>query len=278
MAGGKRSIRGKIIAILLVPVLFLVAIWAFAATVTIQSALELLRIGTIYDNVVVPSRSVVTELQHERLMSAVFLGSASSFHTNLDAQRQRTDAAADELARLSKAAAEDTPPAMWDRLQELIRQLSRLKVLRDQVDDRDLSRLNGIEEYSSIIETGYQVYDRIMISPDLDLVQQTKAIILVGRSREVVSQESALISGALEAGRMTKAEHQAFSEMVGKRRLLHQLGSSQLDPELLKPYQDLEGTPTYTSFVSMENEVAGDITHDVPLTSAATPWRTTAEA
>ncbi|MBO3746996.1 nitrate- and nitrite sensing domain-containing protein [Streptosporangiaceae bacterium NEAU-GS5] len=278
MAGGKRSIRGKIIAILLVPVVSLVVVWAFAATVTIQSALELLRISTIYDNVVVPSRTVVTELQHERLMSAVFLGSASSFHTNLDAQRQRTDAAADDLARMSKAAAADTPPAMWDRLQELLRQLHRLDALRDQVDGRDLSRLNGIEEYSSIVETGYQVYDRIMISPDLDLVQQTKAIILVGRSREVVSQESALISGALEAGRMTKGEHQAFSEMVGKRRLLYQLGTSQLDPELLKPYQGLDNSPAYTSFVTMENQVVGDLTQDVPLPPAATPWRSTAEA
>jgi Periplasmic binding protein-like domain len=98
---------------LLVPVTALVVIWGFTATLTIERGLELLRIQTVYDNVVTPVRGVISALQQERFL------------------------------------------------------------------------------------IGFQVYDRLMISPDLDLVEQTKAIILVSRSREIVSQESAVVTGAL---------------------------------------------------------------------------------
>jgi hypothetical protein len=136
---------------LLIPVTGLVVIWGFTATLTIERGHELLRIQTVYDNVVTPVRGVISALQQERFL------------------------------------------------------------------------------------IGFQAYDRLMISPGLDLVEQTKAIILVSRSREIVSQESAVVTGALAAGRMTVDERDAVAGPVGKRRLLYQLGAGQLDAELSMP-------------------------------------------
>ncbi|MCT9931999.1 nitrate- and nitrite sensing domain-containing protein [Planotetraspora sp. A-T 1434] len=255
----------------------LVVIWGFAATLTIQGGLELLRIQTIYNDVVIPTRDLLAELQNERLMSATYLGTNTTLHTELDAQRHRTDSATDNLIRVSRQARDDTPGPMWDRLQELIRQMGKIQDLRRQVDDRGLSRLNAIERYSDLAEVGFQTYDRLMISPNLDLVEQTKAIILITRSREIVSQQSALITGALAAGRMTRSEHDAFSAMVGKRRLLYQLGTSLLDAELIKPYERLSATPSYTSFVAMEDSIVTQVQPDRPLPASAAPWHRTAE-
>ncbi|GAB3883466.1 hypothetical protein GCM10027612_15620 [Microbispora bryophytorum subsp. camponoti] len=279
MAGRKRSIRFKIFAILLVPLTALVVIWGFAAALTIEQGKQLLRIQKVYDNIVYPVGEAINELQSERFVSVSYLAwRTSALHTDLRVQRRKTDATAVLLSRLSEQARDETPSAMWDRLQDLIRQLDRLDVLRGQVDDKRLTRLDVIEEYSSVVETAHQVYDRLMISPDIDIIEQTKALILITRSREMVSQQSALVLGAQASGRMTQDERDAFSGMVGKRRLLYQLGTSQLDAGLLKQYGTLNSTPTYTSFLSLEDDVIARVRPGQPLPPEAIAWPTTAQA
>ncbi len=279
MAGRKRSIRFKIFAILLVPVTALVVIWGFAAKLTIEQGQQLLRIQKVYDNIVYPVSAAINELQTERFVSVSYLAwRTSSLRTDLQVQRRKTDAAAVLLTRLSEQARDETPPAMWDRAQDLIRQMDRLDILRGQIDDHRLTRLDAIEEYSTVVETAHQVYDRLMISPDIDLIEQTKALILITRSRELVSQQSALVLGAQASGRMTQDERDAFSGMVGKRRLLYQLGTSQLDAGLLKQYGALNSTPVYTSFVSLEDDVISRVRPGQPLPPEALAWPTTAQA
>ncbi|MBE3012366.1 sensor histidine kinase [Microbispora sp. NEAU-D428] len=279
MAGRKRSIRFKIFAILLVPVTALVVIWGFAATLTIEQGQQLLRIQKVYDNIVYPVSEAINELQSERFVSVSYLAwRTSTLRTDLQVQRRKTDATAVLLTRLSEQARNETPPAMWDRVQDLIRQMDRLDVLRGQVDDQRLTRLDVIEEYSAVVETAHQVYDRLMISPDIDIIEQTKALILITRSRELVSQQSALVLGAQASGRMTQDERDAFSGMVGKRRLLYQLGTSQLDAGLLKQYGTLNSTPVYTAFVSLEDDVIARVRPGQPLPPEAIAWPTTAQA
>ncbi|MEU6424841.1 nitrate- and nitrite sensing domain-containing protein [Microbispora sp. NPDC046973] len=257
----------------------LVVIWGFAAKLTIEQGQQLLRIQKVYDNIVYPVSEAINELQTERFVSVSYLAwRTSPLRTDLQVQRRKTDATAVLLTRLSEQARDETPPAMWDRVQDLIRQMDRLDVLRGQVDDQRLTRLDVIEEYSSVVETAHQVYDRLMISPDIDIIEQTKALILITRSRELVSQQSALVLGAQASGRMTQDERDAFSGMVGKRRLLYQLGTSQLDAGLLKQYGTLNSTPIYTSFVSLEDDVIARVRPGQPLPPEAIAWPTTAQA
>ncbi|GAA0968191.1 hypothetical protein GCM10009555_013110 [Acrocarpospora macrocephala] len=278
MAGRKRSVRVKIFAILLLPVVALTVIWGFAAAISVQTGMEYIRIGTVYEHVVAPARVVLTELQNERLRSLSYLGRTSTYHADLDTQQETTDAAAAALAAHATEAESSTPPAMWERVQELLNQLSRLDTVREQVENRDISRLDALEEYSSIAEVGFQVYDRLMISPDIDLVAQTKAIILVGRGREIVSQQSALLAGTLGAGKMTEDERAAFAEMVGQRRLLYQLGTSQLDDELRQPYDALNASPIYADYLTLEKGVTEVVRPGKVLPIEAARWQATAEA
>ncbi|WP_182898234.1 nitrate- and nitrite sensing domain-containing protein [Microbispora sp. H10830] len=261
------------------PLTALVVIWGFAAKLTIEQGQQLLRIQKVYDNIVYPVSEAINELQSERFVSVSYLAwRTSTLRTDLQGQRRKTDATAVLLTRLSEQARDETPSAMWDRVQDLIRQMDRLDVLRGQVDDQRLTRLDVIEEYSSVVETAHQVYDRLMISPDIDIIEQTKALILITRSRELVSQQSALVLGAQASGRMTQDERDAFSGMVGKRRLLYQLGTSQLDAGLLKQYGTLNSTPIYTSFVSLEDDVIARVRPGQPLPPEAIAWPTTAQA
>ncbi|WP_214103435.1 sensor histidine kinase [Acrocarpospora catenulata] len=276
MAGRKRSVRVKIFAILLVPVIALTVIWGFAAAISVQTGLEYVRIGTVQEHVVSRARTVLTELQNERMHSLSYLGNTSPFRADLDTQQQTTDAAAKALEAGVAEAESATPPAMAERVRELLDQLARLDTLRSQVENREISRLDALEEYSSLAELGFQVYDRLMISPDLDLVSQTKAIILVDRGREIISQQSALLAGTIGAGRMTERERVAFADLVGKRRLLYQLGVNQLDSELRLPYAGLNAAPIYADYLALEQSAAEPTVRTPAFETAK--WQTTVAA
>src|SRR5690606_11905600 len=109
MAGRKRSIRFKITAILLVPAIALVLTWGFTATLTIERGLELLRIQTVFTNVVEPTAEVLMRLQRERFLSVACLNSPVRLKRDLDKERRLTDAAVAKLARMSENARDETP-------------------------------------------------------------------------------------------------------------------------------------------------------------------------
>ncbi|MFF4774484.1 nitrate- and nitrite sensing domain-containing protein [Microtetraspora fusca] len=279
MARRRRSVRAKIFAIILVPVTALVAVWAYGSVITVQNGTELLKIRTVYDDVVVPTQGVIDALQAERALSAWYLGSKAMVASpELRSQRQKTDKAVADLEQASTQARDDTPDEMWGRLRELVTYARGLDGVRRQVDQRQLTAMEAVEHYSSVAEVGFQVYDRLMIADDLDIIQQVKAVILVSRAREVMSQQSAVVTGALAASRMTKAEYDAFGKMTGKRKLLYELGVGQLDAELAAPYLTLNASATYRAFSSMETEVTDSVTPGRALGPGALPWRTAGEA
>ncbi|GLW99528.1 nitrate- and nitrite sensing domain-containing protein [Microtetraspora sp. NBRC 16547] len=277
MAGRRRSIHAKIFAIILVPVTALVAVWAYGSAITVQGGLELLEIRTVYDNVVIPTQRVIDELQTERTLSAGYLGSRAAPPTGLQDQRQRTDAAVALLGQVSVQARDATPDAMWGRLQELVTLARGLGSVRKQVDERVLSSAEVVEHYSSITEVGFQVYDRLMIAADLDIIQQVKAVILISRARETMSQQAALLAGSLAFGRMTKAEYDAYGRMAGKRKLLYELGVGQLDADLAAPFLTLNSSATYRTFSAMEHEVTDIAAPNRALIPGALRWRAASE-
>ncbi|MFB9674822.1 sensor histidine kinase [Streptosporangium vulgare] len=231
-------------------------IWVFAASITVQDGQQLLRIRDGYEQVVVPTRKVTTALQHERLLSLSVLGDIGVSRTELDNQRLRTNAARAELDRLTTAARPDIDPATWGRLSRLLSSLDRLTEVRSGVDTRTETRLRTLDAYSAIIAAAFDAYEKIRISADVELSDQTRALVMVGRSREMLSQQAALISGAAVEGAMSPAERTRFGQLVTGRRLLYSLGFDQFDAEFQSLYTPLRGSSDYASFERIEDAVS----------------------
>src|SRR4051812_37075336 len=84
------QLRTKVAALLL----SLAALWAFAAWVTVREGVNLLWVASLDQGVGQPSNALVTELQAERRLSMINLGSQGwQRRAELDAQRVRTDKA-----------------------------------------------------------------------------------------------------------------------------------------------------------------------------------------
>ncbi|WP_433371537.1 sensor histidine kinase [Streptosporangium sp. CA-115845] len=238
------------------PIISLVVIWAFAASLTVQSGQELLKIRDGYAYAVLPARKVTTELQHERLLSLSVLGDVDVSRAELDAQRVRTNAARAELERLITEVRSDLVPGTWERLNRLLRTMDRLTEIRSGVDTRTDTRLQTLDAYTGIVEAAFDVYEKVRISTDIELTDQARAVVTVGRSREILSQQAALISGAVVEGAMSPSERARFSELVTGRRLLYSLGFDQFDAEFQALYTPLHDSPDYSSFEGIENAIA----------------------
>src|SRR5262245_40555092 len=83
-------LRTKIAALLA----SLIALWIFAAWVTLREGVNLLAINTLDQKIGRPAVELVTEVQQERRLSLIYLGSLGRQQRSaLDAQRRRVDEA-----------------------------------------------------------------------------------------------------------------------------------------------------------------------------------------
>jgi signal transduction histidine kinase len=274
MGGRKRSIKFKILTLVLVPLVSLVGIWAFAATITIQSGLDLLKVRSVYDNVIAPSRAVMTEIQQERYLSLLYLGSSSADRGELDAQRVKTDqrrAALEKMALAANVQADASSPLI-QRVTELITVTRRLPEIRARVDSRSFTRLLALDAYQLVTDAVGRVYDTLGATGSNADGEPTRAIVLIGRSRELMSEQAALLAGAVAAGSISGEERTAFTEMVIRRRLLYDMGFQRLDDELRQPYLVLQNSPTFTRYASIEDQVAQDVRPGRPLPGSSATW------
>ncbi|GGK79656.1 ATPase [Sphaerisporangium melleum] len=274
MGGRTRSIKFKILALVLVPLVSLLGIWAYSAAITVQDGLDLLRVRTIYDDLVAPTGNLASEIQGERFQSVVFLSSPGSERSELDAARARTDQARAALERavLDSAAEQESSPQMYQRVNELIETTHRLPDIRARVDSRSFSRLLTLDAYRLISDAVGRVYDSLKFAGDLEIGPPTRAVTLIDRSRDLMGEQAALLAGVVRAGAMTNDERAVFGTLVTKRRLLYDMGFQLLDPDLRQPYLVLQNSTTYTRFASVEDQVVQDVTPGRPLPGGSVNW------
>ena len=108
MGSGSTRLRTKIIALLT----SLVALWSFAAWVTVRDGFNLLWVQTLNSRVADPGESLLTALQEERRLANAYLGERGQRQLDaLTTQWQRTDQVADEFGTSVGTGRPSWPPA-----------------------------------------------------------------------------------------------------------------------------------------------------------------------
>ncbi|WP_395103519.1 nitrate- and nitrite sensing domain-containing protein [Actinomadura sp. SCN-SB] len=282
----RRSIRLRIAALLLVPLLSLVGLWGFAASITLGPALDKYDYSAAYERIGLPGLLFVNQLQQERQLSVVALSArklsggegGAEEAQRLAAQRKRVDAL--QATFLKGAEAPETKEFIdaqsEQRLAVALKGLQQLPALRSAVDSGRIETLRVIDGYSLMLDNIIQTFSRMVIVNDLKIFEQGRALISLGNSRAFMLREDALVTAALaNNGRMTPAEHLAFVQSVAMGRREFDAGMNDLDTELRAPLERLRASEGYKSFRAMEVAIArspdGRLPADAASWSATTP-------
>lgn len=252
-----RTIRLKIVGLLLVPLFSMVVLWGAIAAVTASESLSLREYKTLWANLRHPSYVLITELQRERLTASHLLRATGAANRSVVyTQRTRTDEARAEFRRLSSAS-KDASPTISAQVDAVLTQLARLDVIRGEIDAGLSDRLHTIEAYNAISDTLFGLHRRVALIDDIPIYEQSRVVINLGYAKELLSREQAIATG-----RTTEPERRLFTQFVGNRRFLIDQALSELDPGLRDTQVGLISSPPYQRMRIMEEQIIAGGTPD----------------
>ncbi|MFD6880103.1 MULTISPECIES: nitrate- and nitrite sensing domain-containing protein [unclassified Streptomyces] len=230
-----KSIRRKIVALLLVPLVSLTALWGFATVITGRQAVQLLDVSYVIEKVGYPVEDVARVLQKERRQSLVVIGDprASTATTELTKSRAATDAM---FRRLTENAADpevtdELAPRSADRLRSVLDAFHGISALRNSVDRNALDPGQALELYSRLVDPCYAFLMNLHALEDVEMDKQGRALVGVTRAREALSRQDAVIASALAAGRVTAEDVRRVSGFAANRTLLYEFNLAILPAE-----------------------------------------------
>ncbi|MBT2430150.1 nitrate- and nitrite sensing domain-containing protein [Streptomyces sp. ISL-112] len=227
-----KSIRRKIVALLLVPLVSLTGLWVLATYVTGRQASELMSVSTTVDKVAGPLEEAVRVVQAERRQTLVFLADprASDALPLLLSQRADTDRIVAEVR--DSARQNDVREALdaeaRTRLDAILSAVDGLDSLRESVEKRTIGRTKALDFYNGLVDPAYRFLNGLHTTENGSLDKQMRALVGISRAREMLSREDALVASSLIAGRFTTAELRQVSGLVAQRDLLYEVSLENL--------------------------------------------------
>ncbi|MEV4162238.1 sensor histidine kinase [Nonomuraea dietziae] len=234
------------------------ALWAFAAWVTLGEGVGLLRAATLHRGVADPGDALTIQLQQERRLSLVHLGQRGpGAKEALRIQRARTDAAAHAFTEQAGStsvglAASD---ALDLRLRQVFRSIEGLKAARVSIDAGKVDRVRAATTYTEAIDSIHRAREALAGVDDEQIARDARTFAEMSRATEILSQEDALLAGALAAGGLTEAERGQFALIVGAQRFAGAEAANELPQADRQRYDELVGGAAFTRLRQLEDQL-----------------------
>ena len=265
--GRQRPVRALLALLFVIPLASLMALWGFAASVTLSNAIQAHNFNT-EDNLYGGwAQAVVTQLAQERLQSFEWLSSGGlAAKQPMLAQQRVTDTAVNSFRRGVNANPGLILPAARPALQKALAALGRLSSIRASISSGQMSALAAFQAYNAIVDTQFRLFSDLVVVNDTPLYQQAVASITAGRAVEMASRELTLVAGAFaDRGRMGTAERVLFAQTVATQRELIGDALGQLSPSLGSGYRRAYASHAYAGFAAIENQIVASIGSKAPL-------------
>ncbi|MFF3324065.1 nitrate- and nitrite sensing domain-containing protein [Streptomyces sp. NPDC002889] len=222
-----KSIRRKIVALLLVPLLSLTLLWGFATVLTGRDANQLLEVSSVAEQLGAPVEEVVDSVQKERRQTLIYLADrrASEALPTLRLDREATDnaLAVIEANAQKSSVRDDMTSETSQKLSALIDAFDGLGAMRRSVETNTVSRKEALEFYNRLVDPGYSFLLTLHALDDVALERQGRALVGLARAREMLSREDALITSSLTTRRITAGEIRQLSDLVAHRKLYYEV-------------------------------------------------------
>jgi signal transduction histidine kinase len=256
----RRSIRLRIVLLVAIPILSLIGVYAFAATITATDAINLARSRTLKDTVGTPTGNLEAQIDVERLLAVAYLAApVPSNLAALRAQEAKTEVTQAAFAKAAAATMGDDSPGEKQAIAGLLRAVSGLRKLRSEIASRAIGRPQAVSGYAGIIADSDSVLNQAILQENnVELATQSLALVRLGRSEELLLEEDVLINGDAIARTFSAADRQQFTELAGARRAIYAQTLPDLEP-LYRAYYLRDVSPQAAAALeALENKVIAD--------------------
>ncbi|MEE4545390.1 nitrate- and nitrite sensing domain-containing protein [Streptomyces sp. V4-01] len=274
------TIRRKIVALLLIPLVSLTAIWAFAATLTARAVWGRPDIQRVAENVAFPLGGAISSLQQERRVGMVYIANTRDSQARIafDKQEHATDASVAKLRTTISASGirGDLDARAQERLDIFLNTVEGLAPLRQRIENERISRNDTYEGYDALVDPAFDLASELSPLSDGDLDSQRRAVIGVERAREQLSRQDALMAAAISTGHMSAAELTSFTFSVANERNYYDTDLKTLDAQGRAPYDVYwQGNEGKALRSAQDAVIAAGITN-APVVAAHLAWPTLA--
>ncbi|MFG2629860.1 nitrate- and nitrite sensing domain-containing protein [Streptomyces sp. NPDC048473] len=273
-----RTVRAKIISLLMVPVVSLLALWGFATVTTAQDVARLRQLQQVDDEVRAPISTAVAALQSERRAAMLQTAAPSSAQAAaLERQTKRTDTALAALRLDSGHTIADTgnlPPTVADRLDRFLGLTHRLRA--DRSDARDENAV--YDQYTEAVSAAFGVSGALTGIQDDALGSDARVLLELSRADEMLAREDALLATAARTGTLKGGQLRLFTGAADSRRDLTQAAGADLPATERAGWQKFAAGDTYRQIQAAEDKVlAAPAGREAAQAVPAADWERAAE-
>ncbi|MFI8287817.1 nitrate- and nitrite sensing domain-containing protein [Streptomyces sp. NPDC085614] len=267
-----RTVRAKIVSLLMVPVVSLLALWGFATVTTAQDVARLRQLQRVDTDVRRPVAAAVTALQDERgaaVRQAVAPAAARA--AELKERMRDTDAAVDRLRLDDRHTIGDTgdlPREVADRIGSFVTTVGRLSRLRAAAAGGGGADGKQVyEEYTAAVTSAFAIEGALTGVQEAQPGTDARVLLEFARAGEMLSREDALLGAAQLSGQLNAERLQHFIGVVETRRTLAASAGADLRASDRAAWRKLADSHAYGRLTAAEDRVR-----------AAAPGRKAAQA
>ncbi|WP_371500804.1 nitrate- and nitrite sensing domain-containing protein [Kitasatospora sp. NBC_00374] len=254
-----RTVRAKILALLMVPVVSVIALWSFATVTTAQNVADLRRTQSLDRALRIPAEATVAALQAER--SAAGQLSALPGLARESALREAaatTDRAAAPLTLApgyNRADAEGLGPETAGRVDALTAAVAGLADLRAGLLARTAGWADAYAAYGAAVDRALEVTGAVAALQGHRAGSDARVLLELAHSHELLAREDALLRTGQAAGRLTEEQFREYGATAHARRLFEQTAARDLRPGDRAALQAVTDGPDHRDLTRYEDAV-----------------------
>jgi len=280
LIGRPKTVRARIVALALAPVLALLVLWGFAMVSVTGELRALVRVQGVYEEFGTPVDTAIGQIQIERRLAAEYLGTDRRTPPVVDLmeQQRRTDRAVNAMRDAIRSGDRDRLSARQRQtLDTMVATAGRLEELRQRVLSRDISWDRAVGEYSALVEPGFDVESTLTALQAGQLAREAQVVVELVRVREFVSREDALVAGARAAGTLTDRQYDTLTATVEDRRVFERTYVPDLPGDSRTLFEEFQRGELQRELVRSEDALLRAGASGAGDAVAADSWRSTTD-
>ena len=276
MSWHTRSVRARILLLVLIPVLSLFGLYLFITGITGKDALNLARARALKSTTSEPVSNFLGQLDTERVFALTYLSAPA--RRNLAKLRTQEAATGHATAALRAALTFDSTlsnaaPAAQQAAVTVLRDAAELPRLHSSIASRAVTRPQALTAYDKVIGDSYLLLHQVILTgTSTPSVAQALALERIAKSGEALLQENALLVSDLAAHRFPLADQHAFTRLTGARTTLYDQALPELAPRYRAMYQRDVSPGAYAALTALENTIIGSRRSPLPPRVAPGHW------